>query len=105
VSSNSEVISTINVRYKFLDGYHVFTSRDVRGLYVASRDPEKAFNSVGPILSELLQYRMSAPVVVEPAVDLEEFYAGNMSKVEAAPAGRRPKGVRGGSYVIRRRAA
>ena len=36
---------TINVQYKNIEGYHVFTSDDVDGLYIASKDPRKAFKA------------------------------------------------------------
>ena len=44
----------VSVGYRFVDGYHVFTSQDVRGLYVASRDPRKAYENVAEVLQELM---------------------------------------------------
>lgn len=41
-----------NISYRSVNGYHVFTSDDVRGLYVASKDAQKALESVGAILKE-----------------------------------------------------
>ena len=46
--------ATVAVEYRFIDGYHVFTSRDVYGLYVASKDPRKAFDGVAPAIQQLL---------------------------------------------------
>ena len=40
--------ATIRAQYRFVDGYHVFTSEDVRGLYVASKDAREAFDKCLP---------------------------------------------------------
>ncbi len=45
----------IDVEYRNLDGYHVFTSDDVYGLYVANKDARQAFDGVALALSELLK--------------------------------------------------
>jgi uncharacterized linocin/CFP29 family protein len=48
---------TVRVTYRDLDGVHVFTSDDVRGLYVADRDIRQAYEEVPQALSELLKFR------------------------------------------------
>ena len=67
--------ATIHVQYRFVDGYHVFTSEDVRGLYVASKDPQKAFEDVCPVLQELITLKLKSPCVIEPTMTFDEFVA------------------------------
>ena len=38
--------SKLEVSYQKIEGWHVFTSPDVAGLYVASPDPRKAYDDV-----------------------------------------------------------
>jgi len=66
-------LSTISVQYRNVDGYHVFTSADMRGLYVASKDARQAFDSVGPLLQELFAIKTGQACDVEPARDFNEF--------------------------------
>ena len=46
--------ATVAVEYRFIEDYHVFTSRDVYGLYVASTDPHKACDAIAPAIQHLL---------------------------------------------------
>lgn len=65
---------TISVGYRFIDGYHVFTSKDIRGLYVASRDPRKAYESVGEVLQALVARQTKATTVeIVPTLTFEEW--------------------------------
>lgn len=48
-------ITSIRVDYKHVDGWHIFTSGAVPGLYVASTSPEKAFNDVPVAVEKLLK--------------------------------------------------
>lgn len=68
-------VATIRTQYRFVDGYHVFTSEDVRGLYVASKDAKEAFDSVCPVLRELITLKLKTPCEVEPAMAFNEFMA------------------------------
>lgn len=63
----------ISVRYRFVDGYHVFTSQDVRGLYVASRDPRKAYDDVAEVLRELVARKSGADIEIVPTLTFEEW--------------------------------
>ena len=56
----------IIVKYRFIDGYHIFTSEDVYGLYVASKDPEKAFNNVQGSIEKLIKLNDDIDIKVEP---------------------------------------
>jgi hypothetical protein len=65
--------ATVAVHYRFIDGYHIFTSNEVYGLYVASRDPQKAYERVGPAIAQLLNVNEGISCEVEPTVSLREF--------------------------------
>jgi hypothetical protein len=65
--------ATVAVHYRFIDGYHVFTSHEVYGLYVASKDPQRAYQRVGPAIEQLLNVNEGVSCQVEPAVSLREF--------------------------------
>ena len=42
----TDITTTIEVAYQCRDGWHVFTSEDISGLYIASPDLEMALNDV-----------------------------------------------------------
>ena len=65
--------STITIDYRLVDGWHVFTSADVHGLYVANEDQEAAFNSIAPTVETLLQLNENVRVEVRPAVTFTRF--------------------------------
>jgi hypothetical protein len=69
----SDSQATVAVQYRFIDGYHVFTSHEVYGLYVASKDPNKAYHDVGPAIEQLLKLNEGVECSVEPAFCLREF--------------------------------
>jgi hypothetical protein len=73
--ASEALVATIHAQYRFVDGYHVFTSEDVRGLYVASKDPEQAFDSVCPVLQELVTLKLKVPCTIEPTMTFAEFMA------------------------------
>ena len=66
-------LSTITIDYRVIDGWHVFTSADVPGLYVANEDQEVAFDAVGPTIEMLLQLNENVRVEVRPAVTFSRF--------------------------------
>jgi hypothetical protein len=91
----------ISVRYRFVDGYHIFTSPDVRGLYVASRDPRNAYDSVAEVLQELASRQSGVPVEIVPTLTFEEWI--NRGRKTMAPE--RPPVMRGRDFLIRLAAA
>ena len=96
----------IDVQYRHMEGYHVFTSEDVYGLYVASKDARKAFDAVAPALELLLEKNYDiAGSTVEPVESFAEFLKSRWPKTEDAPApeGRSP--VLGNQRYLLRRAA
>lgn len=72
--------SSICVTYLNLDGWHVFRSPDLPGLYVASQDAGAAFNDVGPSIQMLLKLDLGIDCKVVPETPLREFLAARHSK-------------------------
>ena len=64
---------TIDVQYQFVDGYHIFTSDDVYGLYVASKDAQTAFDSVAPAIELLLKENDNLEGKIRPAVPFKDW--------------------------------
>lgn len=46
---------TVAVQYKCVEGYHVYTSPELPGLYVASKDAALAAADVAPAIRMLLE--------------------------------------------------
>ncbi len=65
--------AAIRVNYRFIDGYHVYTSEDVYGLYVANRDPLAAYEAVAPSLEKLIELNEGISCRVEPALTFSEL--------------------------------
>ncbi len=68
-----EPVATIEVQYRFIDGYHVFTSEDVYGLYVASKNPETAFGNVTASIKKLIKLNHGLDIEMSPAKTYREF--------------------------------
>ena len=64
---------SVRVEYRYVDGYHIFTSEDVYGLYVASRDAGRAFEDVAPALQELIRLNEGITCRVEKTLTFSEF--------------------------------
>lgn len=67
--------SSVCVRYKFVDGWHVFQSEDVDGLYVASTDAREAFEDVAPSIELLMKLNEGVNCKAVPAMELRDFVA------------------------------
>ena len=65
--------ATIRVNYRFMDGYHVYTSEDVYGLYVANRDAQAAYEAVAPSLERLIKLNEGVVCHVEPTFTFSEL--------------------------------
>ena len=63
----------VAVRYKSVDGWHVFASPNMPGLYVASQDAREAFDDVATAIQKLVKLDTGHDVRVEPALPYEEF--------------------------------
>ena len=70
---NETAYGTIRAKYRFIDGYHVFTSEDVRGLYVASRDAKVAFEEVATVLEDLITRKIKGACEVRATLSFQDF--------------------------------
>ena len=68
-----DVMTSVCVKYKYVDGWHVFASDDVEGLYVASKDAKLAFDDVGPSITLLLKLNEGIECVVKPEMPFANF--------------------------------
>jgi hypothetical protein len=66
------MLDTVRVTYRNIDGIHVFTSDDVRGLYVADRDPRQAFEQVSEALHEIMKFK-GVQASYKAAITADEF--------------------------------
>lgn len=67
-------ISSVGVRYKAtFDGWHVFTSDELPGLYVASNDAETAYNDVAPSIEKLLLLDEGVECTIRPELPFAAF--------------------------------
>jgi hypothetical protein len=90
--------ATVCVEYRYMEGYHVFTSDDVYGLYVASRDAQEAFSNVAPAIKLLVKLNEEIDCVVEPAASFREF----LETVRKPPSETaHPRALRSQSFVLR----
>ncbi len=87
----------INVRYRFLDGHHIFTSDQVDGLYVASADPRKAYDDVIHAIRMLVLVNDGVSIRVRKPMTLKNFL---QYVRQAGPNGPEPK-VFGNAYEVR----
>lgn len=78
-------ITSIRVDYKNVEGWHVFTSEELPGLYVASQDPELAYNDVGTALEKLIELDTGATCRVSPEVPFSEFLRFQQRHEERMP--------------------
>ena len=65
--------TTVAVDYRMIEGTHVFTSKDIYGLYVASSKLEVAFEAIAPSIEQLLKLNENVSCSVRPTVTLREF--------------------------------
>lgn len=65
------VVTSVHATYKAIGEWHIFTSADVPGLYVASRDAQAAYDDVAPSIQALLRLNEG----VECEVRAEQSFA------------------------------
>lgn len=65
--------ATITISYNQRDGWHVFTSQDLPGLYVASRDASVAFKDVATAIEVLFRLDHKVNVTAKPQCTLTEL--------------------------------
>lgn len=45
------------IQYKNIDGCHVFTSKQIDGLFIVTKDPQEALEQIVPTIKELLKLK------------------------------------------------
>jgi hypothetical protein len=78
-------ITSIRVDYKHVDGWHVFSSDKIAGLYVASPDPKRAYEDVAVALEKLLRLNLGIECKVAAEVPFNEFVKGKAKEEEPQP--------------------
>lgn len=81
-------MTSINIDYKHVEGWHVFSSTELPGLYVASMDAREAYEDVAPSLEKLLKLNAGITCSVKPECSFEEFlkqHTGSQDKSETVP--------------------
>jgi len=87
------VKTSISTSYRAVDGWHVFVSDDLPGLYVASKDLCSAFHDVANSIQVLLKLDEGIDCTVAPEVSLQDFLAvvrgGDADSGNTVPVARR----------------
>lgn len=65
--------TSICVNHKFAEDWHVFSSDDLLGLYVASKNSEVAFKDVGNAIEKLLMLNEGITCKAIPELTFKEF--------------------------------
>ena len=91
---------TVAVLYGFRDGYHVFTSDELYGLYIASKDPETAFNGIVPAIETLMRENEGIDIKAEPAFTLSEFLSVMRAQDDGAPESAPPPAFMAREFLI-----
>ena len=81
-------ITSLCIEYKHVDGWHVFSSKDLPGLYIASKDAREAFEDVGPALEELFKLNAGISCKAQPELSFDDFISllsGTRSTVHRPP--------------------
>ena len=98
-------ITSIRVDYKFVDGWHVFSSEQIAGLYVASQDPERAYNDVGTSIEKLLKLNEGIECSVTPELSFPEYVEAQRARKVPAPklgkaSASQPKSLSSQRYAV-----
>lgn len=69
------MVELVTVFYRQADdGWHIFTSKDVPTLLVASRDRVKAYNDVPTVLQKMFRLTQGVEWTFTPELSAEEFF-------------------------------
>lgn len=64
-------MTDVQTKYKSSEGWHVFYSDELPGLYVANKDIERAYNDVGPCIEMLLKLDKGIECKVSPELPFQ----------------------------------
>lgn len=66
-------VTTVTVSYQNIDGYHFFSTDDVKGLFIGSTDLKKAFHDVCPVIERLMEANHKISCTAQPLMSFQEF--------------------------------
>lgn len=72
--------TSICVSHKYVEDWHVFSSDDLPGLYVASKDARIAFEDVATSIEKLVLLNESLHIKAAPEMSFKQF----LEKIEGA---------------------
>jgi hypothetical protein len=72
----------VTVKYEQVGTWHVFTSDDVRNLFVASHDLMRAYNDVAVSLRKLVLRNEGAEYSFRPRISPDEFLSEHAQSFE-----------------------
>ena len=75
----------IHVEHKMADGWFVFTSPEIAGLYVASCDADEALADVPNAIEKLLELDYGVRCTAKPVPTFEEFLREVVDEARAHP--------------------
>lgn len=81
--------SSIDVTHKVVEGYHVFESMQMPGLYIAHPDPLSAFKAVGPAIEKLVKLDTGMTCTAVPDIPFEVFISKTRAELTTAAARQR----------------
>lgn len=70
-----KVATEISVRRASRDGWFVYTSEAIPGLYIASKDDRAAYNDVPKAIAQLFKLDWNANVSVSHKVGYDDFFS------------------------------
>lgn len=79
----SEAITTVSVQYRHRDGWHIFTSTDIPGLYVASQDARAAYEDVPIAVKRLIELDFNCQCDVKRGQPFDTFAQAALGHVPA----------------------
>lgn len=97
------ITSSICVEYKYREGWHIFTSEEVFGLYVASKDQELAYNDVATSIQLLLELNEGIKCDVHPELTFKEFLKVARTKPSQSKATKKqtaPRSLSSARYAL-----
>lgn len=65
---------TVAVDYREEDGWHMFFSKEIVGLFVAGPDRVKAYNQVPAVLEKLARLNDGQSCSYSPVISAEDFF-------------------------------
>lgn len=81
--------ASIVVSHRVEEGWHIFQSDQLPGLYVVNRDPRRAYEAVGPAIAQLVRLDNNIEVTAVPEVSFEDFIGPARAELTVAAARQR----------------